>query len=239
MADFDKILWGFIFSAIGITIGWILNQLSQWFRTRQEDKKNLKIVLFNLLEIYFILTRSDLDKFVRKVTDKVVKKMPNEYQTEEMKNTIHKIYSEHLISHFKEQLSNEINIVQEDYHKSIQTLAAIDPLTAYYLNGNNNVMEIFDTILNVLNNVKNQFPEGHNEIELGGRKAMEIIKPEFLNDSLLSVEKDIRNIAWKINLFVWFNSIKAIKRVKVNSNDRIDKEIDKLLDKMESVIKIP
>ena len=39
MGDFDKILWGFIFSAVGIVFGWTLNQLGQWFRTRQEDKK--------------------------------------------------------------------------------------------------------------------------------------------------------------------------------------------------------
>jgi hypothetical protein len=43
MTDFDKILWGFILSAVGIVFCWTLNQLGQWFRTRQEDKKNLKL----------------------------------------------------------------------------------------------------------------------------------------------------------------------------------------------------
>lgn len=71
MTDYDKIFWGFIFSATGIALGWTLNQIGQWLKTRQEDKKNLKIILFSLLETYFVFIRSDIDRYIQKVTDKV------------------------------------------------------------------------------------------------------------------------------------------------------------------------
>jgi hypothetical protein len=238
MTDFDKIFWGFIFSAIGITIGWILNQLGQWFKTRQEDKKHLKIVLFNLLEVYFILNRSDLDKFITKLTDKVYKKTPKELQTDDFKQMISTLYSQILMDHLKKELLNEIKTVKENYQLSIKTLAGIDPLAAYYLNGRNYVIEIFDTIQNLFINMKDLFPEGHTEIQIGSNKALEVIKPDILKDAISETEKDIKEIAWKINPFVWYKSIKSIKRLKVNTNERLDKEIDKLLDKLDSVIQI-
>jgi hypothetical protein len=64
MNDFDKIFWGFIFSVCGVISGWTLNQLSQWFRTRTDDKKNLKVVLFNLLKTYQLFYTSNVDDIV-------------------------------------------------------------------------------------------------------------------------------------------------------------------------------
>jgi hypothetical protein len=146
MTDFNKILWGFIFSAVGIVFGWTLNQLGQWFRTRQEDKKNLKIVLFNLLETYFVFIRSDLDKYVQKITNKVHSIIPASEQTEETKVIMQTIYSGILTNYLKPDLLKEIKIIQENYQSSIKTLATVDPLTAYYLSGRTNILETFDTI---------------------------------------------------------------------------------------------
>lgn len=232
MTDFDKIFWGFIFSVVGIVFGWTLNQLGQWFRTRQEDKKNLKIVLFNLLETYFVFIRSDLDKYVQKITDKVHSKIPLNEQTEEAKTVIQTLYSGIMTNYLKPDLLKEIKIVQENYQNSIKTLAAIDPLTAYYLSGRTNILETFDTIEELFVNVKEQFPNEQNEIQLGASQALNIIKPDIFKDTLLDLENDIKKIAWKINPYVWFKSIRAIKRLKANTNEKLDREIDKLFDKL-------
>jgi hypothetical protein len=232
MNDFDKILWGFIFSAIGVAFGWTLNQLGQWFSSRQEDKKNLKFVLFNLLETYFIFIRSDLDKYIQKVTEKVQSKIPKEHQTAELKKMMYSLYSNILTSYLKPELSNELKVVEENYQNSIKTLATIDPLTAYYLSGKSNIIDTFDTIQGWLESLKNQFPADQTEIESGTNQVLEILKPDILHDTLIDLEKDIRNIAWKINPYVWFKSMRAIKRLKLNANENLDKEIDKLFNKL-------
>lgn len=232
MGDFDKILWGFIFSAIGIAFGWTLNQLGQWFRTRQEDKRNLKIVLFNLLETYFIFIRSDFDKYVQKVTNKVHAMMPKEEQSEEAKIFMQTLYSGILTNYLKPELLKEIKAIQENYQSSIKTLATIDPLTAYYLSGRTNIIETFDTIEGMFENIKEQFPTEQNEIQFGANQAMNIIKPDIFKDTLVDLENDIKKIAWKINPYVWFNSRRAINRLKVNANENLDKEINKLFDKL-------
>jgi hypothetical protein len=232
MTDFDKILWGFIFSAVGIVFGWTLNQLGQWFRTRQEDKKNLKIVLFNLFETYFVFIRSDLDKYVQKITNKVHSKIPPNEHTEEAKTLLQTLYSGIMKNYLKPDLIKEIKIVQENYQNSIKTLAAIDPLVAYYLSGRTNILENFNTIEGMFDSVKEQFPNDQNEMQLGANQALNIIKPDILKDTLVDLENDIKKIAWKINPYVWFKSIRAIKRLKANTNEKLDKEIDTLFDKL-------
>lgn len=236
MDDFSKILWGFIFSAIGIVFGWTLNQLGQWFRAREEDKKNLKIVLFNLLETYFVFVRSDLDKIVQKVTDKVFENIPKEQQTEEGKKLMHSIYSGISTNYLKPELLEELKTVQASYQNSIKSLASIDPLTAYYLSGKTNIIEGFDTIQVWFDNLQQEFPADATEIETGAKQVLGIIKPNIINDTLTELENDIRNIAWKIDPYTWFQSIQAIKRLKSNANEKLDKEIDKLLSQLTSVI---
>jgi len=232
MNDFEKTVWVFIFSAIGIVFGWTLNQLGQWFRTRQEDKKNLKIVLFNSLETYFIFIRNDLDKVVQKVTDRVFEKIPQDQRTEGGKKIIHTIYSAIFTNYLKPELLEELKVIQKNYQNSIKTLASSDPLMAYYLSGKTNVIERFDTIQSWFDNLKEQFPNEGNEIELGAKQVLGVIKPDIVNQTLADLEKDIKNIAWKINPYVWYKSIRAVKQLKSNANEQLDKEIDELLNKL-------
>ena len=235
MTDYDKIFWGFILSATGIALGWTLNQIGQWFKTRQEDKRNLKIVLFNLLETYFIFIRSDFDKYIQKITDKVHSKFPEEQRTEESRLFIQTLYSGVLSNFIKPEIKIEIKAIQESYQNSIKTLASIDPLSAYYLSGRKNIMETFDTIQNLFDNLKDQFPSDQNEIELGTKQVISIIKPDILQDSLSDLEKDIKRIAWKINPYVWVKSRKVINRLRANTNERIDNDIDKLVEKLNAI----
>lgn len=236
MDDFSKILWGFIFSAIGIALGWTLNQMGQWFRTIQEDKKNLKIVLFNLLETYFIFVRSDIDKIAHKVTEKVFEKIPQNQRTDEGKKFLKTLYLDILTNYFKPELLEKLKTVQENYQNSIKTLASIDPLTAYYLSGKTNIIELFDTMQSCFDNLKQQFPENEIEIEIGAKQFIGIVKPDIVNETLIGLEKDIRNMAWKINPYVWCKSIKAIKRLKLNANEKLDTELDKLFNKLSPLI---
>ena len=188
--------------------------------------------MFNLLETYFVFIRSDLDIYVQKVTNKVYAMMPKEEQSEEAKMFMQTLYSGIFTNYFKPDLFKEIKTVQENYQSSIKTLATIDPLTAYYLNGRTNIIETFDTIEGMFENIKEQFPSEQNEIQLGANQVMDIIKPDIFKDTLVDLENDIRKIAWKINPYVWFNSRRAIDRLKVNANENLDKEIDKMFDKL-------
>ena len=74
---------GSVATTISIAFGWTLNQLTQWFRARQEDKKHLKMVLFNLFESYNLFMRIDMDRYSEKITVKVHERIPKEQQSED------------------------------------------------------------------------------------------------------------------------------------------------------------
>lgn len=158
MGDFDKLIWGFIFSVTGIAFGWTLNQFGQWFRGRQDDKKNLKLVLFNLFELYFLLHRSDLDKFISKIADKVLTKIPIEQQTEEARQYLRNIYLTIFNGTLLPDFQKDVQIAQESYNKAINNLASIDPLTAYYLSGKTTILEVSSVVEKLLETLKKRLP---------------------------------------------------------------------------------
>lgn len=236
MNEHDKILWGFIFSLIGIAFGWTLNQFGQWLRVRQEDKKDLKLVLFNLLEVYFVFTRSDLDRYTQKVTDKLHSEIPEGQQSDELKYFIQKAISSVIAKTLKPELLIEIKTVQEGYQSSIKKLASIDPLTAYYLSGKKNINETFDTIQSIFDNLTDQHHPEPNEIKHGIQQFMGNIKNDMFQKSLTDLEKDIKKIAWKINPYQRIKSTRAINRLKSITNEQLDKDIDELITKLKPLL---
>lgn len=75
-------------------------------------------------------------------------------------------------------------------------------------------------------------PNEFKLIEDTAKQAMQILKPSLLNDVLKDLERDIKNISWQISIVVWFKTKKAINNLKVNANEKLDKQIDELLDKL-------
>ena len=61
----EKIDWTVIAVIVSVTLGWFLNELSQWIRTSREDKKVKKSVLYNLLEIHSSVSWFDISDIVK------------------------------------------------------------------------------------------------------------------------------------------------------------------------------
>lgn len=149
---------------------------------------------------------------------------------------MHSIYSAFLTNYFKPELLEKLKIVQDNYQNSVKLLASIDPLAAYYLSGKVvNIVKGFDTIQNWFNDLQQKFPADATEIDVGAMQFMKIVKPNVIDEALVELEKDIRSIAWKINPYVWVKSILMIKQLKINIDEKFDKEIDQLFNQMTSL----
>ncbi len=232
MSDYNKLLLGFIFSVIGTAFGWILNQASQWFCARQEDKKNLKKVLYNLLEIYYIFLRSDIEKFTKKITEKIFALLPKDQQTIQSKRDLTSIYKDFAEYLLKPELLDEFKKIEAGYQESIKTLATIDPLMAYYLSGKTSILEGFGKVENYFEQLKQTYPTEATEIESGAKQVMSILKLGIFDETIKDLEGDILDIAWKINPVVWFKTKRTIRRIKQNTSKQIDKNIDEFLEKL-------
>lgn len=232
MEEFDKILYGFIFSVVGIIIGWFLNQIGQWFKARTDQKRTLRFVLFNLLETYHLFSKSDFYFFTKKISKKIKCHIPIEEQTKDIDIHIDQVFSDLVNNYLKPKLLSELNGIENDYKNSIKALAEIDPITAYYLNGKSSILERFEQMENWMNMLQHQNPSEAHEIKKSSKLIMEIIKPNMFKETQAELETDIKKIAFSINPVVWYKSRMAISRVKENLSKEIDSEIDEIFEKL-------
>jgi hypothetical protein len=234
MNEFYKNIWGFIFTSAGIVLGWGLNQIGQWFITRQEDKKNLKFVLFNLLETYYILNRNGFHDKIPIINEMLLALVPEDNQTEELKTFIKELLYGVVQKSIDLDLTKDLKLVQENYQKAIHTLATIDPITAYYLNGKANVIERLDNYKNSVVGYKDDISEEYEMKELKVEKVFNILKPEVLKDALIDLEDDIKEVAWKINPYAWHQSSKALKKLKITAEEDFEARMNIFLEKMKA-----
>jgi hypothetical protein len=225
MEGYSKLLQGLVPTAAAIAFGWLLNQAGQWFRARQEDKKSLKLILFNLLDTYSLFLSSDLDNIAEAVTTKVLTRVPESQLTAAETGKISAALSEVFTSILKPKFFQDLKVIEANYQSSIRTLASIDPLLAFHLNGKTNILDRFETLAEMLGQIK--FDDvGTDDLQRGSRQIIAMLKPEMLEQTFADLEKTIKTIAGKINLIVRIKSKKTINGLRVSSVWADEKTVD-------------
>jgi hypothetical protein len=125
----DKIDWTYITALFSITFGWFLNELGQWFRARQDDKKIKKQILYNLLETNFIFNQLDTSELVELLTERVLVRIPKHEQTEEVKQYLTQLYSGLIKGLVQDNVAENIEEIEEKYSNAVYSLSTIDPIT--------------------------------------------------------------------------------------------------------------
>jgi len=228
----DKIDWTYITALISITFGWFLNELGQWFRTRQDDKKIKRRILYNLLETNFIFNQLDTSNIVELLTERILLRVPKHEQTDEVKQYLNKLYSGLIDGLIQDNVADNLESIEEKYTNAVDSLATIDPVTAYRLNGKTKIIETFDLLEDYYEEVKQQFPNDADEIQGAIELATNSIKPKIIKEAIEDLEDKIRDIAFSIDIRTWYK----VKQTLRSSKDRIRKDgvkkIDELLDKL-------
>lgn len=232
MEKYDNLIWGFIFSIIGITFGWGLNQASQWFSTIQQDKRSLKVVLYNLLEVYFLFSKSDIDKFVEMITRQVLIRVPENEQTQEVEKFLQQLYLNFAEKYLRPDLLDDLDKIERDYQNSIKELASIDPITAYRLSGKSKILDRLEDMSDILEEFKQMYPSEAEEIETGTKAVVQVTRKQMLKDLLNDLEDDIRKIAWKISIMEWWRVKKTVKNIKENVEKTVQEKIGSLFDEI-------
>lgn len=224
-----------ISSLICIGFGWFLNETSQWFRLRKEDKKKLKQVLYSLLETFYLFTLSHPEYYkdvIDSVSRKVIGMFPKEIQTEEIKNYLDSFYFDILKEVLEPVWINRLPEIKNNYQLSINELSNIDPILAYQISGNTSIFEYFkemETLLKEFKGFLGKNKTSSNVVQLLTDKVESTLFNETIND----LENDIRKIAWKINPVVWYNSQKTIKyrkeTIKKESKEKSDKFFNEIV----------
>lgn len=222
---------GFVFSVIGITVGWFLNQIGQWFSTRAGRKKTLKLVLFHLLETYFLFSRSDLDLYSEKILKRVKEKIPEDEQTEETDLLIKRFFRELLERYIKPDILKKLTDIEPVYKNAIASLAEIYPITAYYLYGKVSILEQLEWIKSYTQELLDSYPAWKNELQMGYHEDVEAkLMPHLFKEIQTEFETDIRKISWRISPLTWIRTKKTIRIISKDINERMERRIDRLFD---------
>lgn len=224
MEKFSLTYFAALFS---VALGWFLNELGQWFRTRKEDRKVKKRVLFYLLETYFIFNKLDTTDITNLFSKKILELIPKKDQTTEYLQFINQLYSGIIKNIVEDNVGDSLQDIEENYTKAINELSTIDPITAYRLNGKNKIFKAFDLFHDYFNKLKERFP---NEQDLNEKIKLttDTIKPEILKDSITDLEDEIRAISLSINFATWFRAKKIISRIKRNVREDDEEKIQEL-----------
>lgn len=227
----NKINWTYITALFSIAFGWFLNELGQWIRTRQGDKKIKKRILYNLLETNFIFNQLNTTELVNLFSERVLLRIPKQEQTDATKLYLNELYPRLIKNFVQENVAKNLKDIEEKYCSAVEDLATIDPIIAYKLNGKTKIIETFSLLQDYYEGVKKQFPNDTEEIQSAIDLATETIESEITNDAIKDLEIEIKDIAFSIDIKTWFKVRKTLK----SSKERIRKEgvtkIDDLLDK--------
>lgn len=228
----DKIDWTYITALFSIAFGWFLNELGQWFRTRQDDKKIKRKILYNLLETNFIFNQLDTSNIVELFTERILLRIPKDEQTEEVKQYLNQLYYGIIDNLIQDNVADNLESIEEKYTNAVDNLATIDPVTAYRLNGKTKIIETFDLLEDYYEDIKQQFPNDIDQMQGAIDIATNSIKPEIIKKAIEDLEEEIRDIALSINFRTWFKAKQTLKSSKERIRKDGVKKIDELLDKL-------
>ncbi len=228
----DKIDWTYITALFSIAFGWFLNELGQWFRTRQDDKKIKRKILYNLLETNFIFNQLDTSNIVELFTERILLRIPKDEQTEEVKQYLNQLYYGIIDNLIQDNVADNLESIEEKYTNAVDNLATIDPVTAYRLNGKTKIIETFDLLEDYYEDIKQQFPNDIDQMQGAIDIATNSIKPEIIKEAIEDLEEEIRDIALSINFRTWFKAKQTLKSSKERIRKDGVKKIDELLDKL-------
>lgn len=228
----EKLNWTFFGALFSVAFGWFLNELGQWFRTRKEDKKIKKQILYNLLETNFIFNQLDTSEITQMLTVRILLRIPENEHTEELKQYLNQLYSGVIGRLIQNDVADKLTTIEEKYTKAVDTLATIDPITAYRLNGKTNIIQSFDLLQKYFEEVKGHFPGEEEIVQNKISSTIDALKPEIIKEAIFDLEVEIKDIAFSINLLTWFEAKRTLKSSKVRIKTEGEKKIDELLDEL-------
>jgi hypothetical protein len=228
----DKIDWTYITALFSVAFGWFLNELGQWFRTRRDDKKIKRQILYNLLETNFIFNQLDTSELVELLTERILVRIPKNEQTEEVKQYLTQLYSGLIKGLVQDNVADNLEELEEKYSSAVDSLSTIDPITAYRLKGKTKILQTFYLLQDYYEEVKNQFPDDLEQIQNSIEITTNTIEPDIIKEAISDIKDEILNISFSIDIRTWFTAKQTLK----SSKDRIRKDgvkkIDELLDKL-------
>lgn len=228
-----------IATLVSIVIGWFLNELSYHFRTCGEEKKQLKEVLFNLLEIWYLIKFTNTD-FIKAPIDMLINKLNNKFpeiqKNKEVSTQLRPVIQQMAQVLMPPVVPQNIDKISERYQSTVDSLSRIDPLMAYRLTGNPEIYNYLSTIDDRLEKIKNVIESLDVSADESRLASIKTLKPIIIEKVIKIFEKDVSAISRKISILTWIKTKRKVRRTDTVILQEADKKIDEMLDNLKKAI---
>lgn len=217
----------------GIILGFLLTQLGNYLQSYREDKRVLKQVLFNQLDIWVEMKRADVETVVPLLIEKFRAALLKRGAQAEQVDKMMSVPLAPLVTLIRSlKLASPENL-KNRYQESVNQLAKVDPLLAYQLSGKpqTDFNEVIDTFI-------------ARAVEQEGKQIEEVSSDETISfytsfirgysqQKILSgMEKDILAVAGKIGYLMRFRTRRRIHELTVKLSEEAENYIDQFLDSL-------
>lgn len=215
---------------IGVVLGWLFSQYSEYFKDKKADKRKLRKLLFYLLELRYLLYKELNFEIALQNTIIILKK-----KTEELIGEISsdEFLEKSVIDMLKQNLnaSEEIVLIENNIDNIIRDLSEIDPVFAYELSGRYKIKERILKYGNYIKSYDHYFENAPSEIK-------DFVQQPFSNSELLQ-ELDIflikigKRISKKTGKDV---EDKLAMQYEMFSNSTIEEFVEEFLNQLKTII---
>src|SRR5947209_10091044 len=132
----------------GIVLGFLLTQLGNYLQSYREDKRVLKQVLFNQLDIWFEIKRADIETVAPLLIEKFRNALLKRGAQADQVDNLLSVPLAPLVTLIRSLKIASPEKLKDRYQESVNQLAKVDPLLAYQLSGKpqtdfNEIIDIF------------------------------------------------------------------------------------------------
>lgn len=215
---------------LGVAIGWGLSEFSKSILDRKNDKRKFKKLLFNLLELRWLLKREvnliqDISVYLEKLKSKLEIEFGKESNGELdfFKPIITEILKEKIVDPVK------IKLMESNLDITILELSEIYPVFAYELSDRYKIKE-------KLEKADKYFEEVSSYIENFPIDIKEWIQPKLSEELIDELDKYILAIARKIGWRTKKNIKNKLRPFSNNNDEEMDKLIDEYIERIKPIV---
>jgi len=209
----------------GIVLGFFVGQVSDYLRANREDRRVLKEVLFNQLDIWFESRKADVDTLVPMILERLRAGFHRLGVPSEQLDSLFSISSGPLIQLFEDVRIAHPEALKERYEKSISQLARVDPLLAFELSGRPQVdlNETIDEFISRATELDNESGES-NETTVTFFRTF--LKGYGQRKQLTGMETDIVEVAKRLG----FVTARQTRQIIVEAKSKLPAGVDAYID---------
>jgi hypothetical protein len=133
--------WTAILPLLGVAVGWMLNQATAIRAERLADHRTIKEALYSLLELHGLLTGLERMYTLLPELATMFRKQAPAAPLPEFEADIDRYLTRILHEALTPFIGQQLTDLKTDYAASLLKLATVDPVSAYRLRGQQNVLE--------------------------------------------------------------------------------------------------